>query len=180
MKNFVNFILGKQLFALLLGVVDGVLTALTLTSGKIIEGGILDYSLAFRIAAVTAVASSFIYFIAEYVQLRRELINAEKQLNIVSHGKFATTSLGKTVFVEVSVGMGISCIFGFIGALIPLSTNILFPNITGLSIAVSLTTLGLLGLVIARIIYANVFRWTIGLISVGIGLSVVGAVLHIV
>ena len=78
MNRFINFIFHKQIFALLLGIIDGILTALTLAAGRIVTEEVISLDLAFRIALATSITSSFVFFIAEYTQQRQDLVTAEK------------------------------------------------------------------------------------------------------
>jgi VIT1/CCC1 family predicted Fe2+/Mn2+ transporter len=171
---------GEAVFASLLGLVDGVLTSLTLSSGRIVLGEGVSGSLAFRIAGLTALSSAFVYFVAEYTSLRQSLIRAEKQLNITTPGKFATTALAQGVLVQASAETGIAIVCGFLGALIPLLVNVIFPGAGLVSIVVALCCLGLLGMFIARSIHASVIAWAGGLLACGVALSVIGAELRFV
>jgi predicted membrane protein (TIGR00267 family) len=180
MNRIINFIFHKQIFALLLGIIDGILTALTLAAGRIISEEMISLTLALRIAFATSLTSSFVFFIAEYTQLRQELITVEKQLNITSRGKLATTNLGKKVFKDSMISTSVTIIFGFIGALIPLLADALFPKAAWVAIIISLAALGILGIRIASSIYANKLAWALSLMTCGIILSIVGIELHIV
>jgi hypothetical protein len=102
----VGWLLGpKHRLDLVAGLCDGVLTALTLASGKLLNTNEpIDYSLALRVAAAAALTGGFILFAAHYAELRGELVEAERQLNLRSHGRFASTRLGRVVLYEAITG----------------------------------------------------------------------------
>ena len=107
-------------------------------------------------------------------------MSQQRNLNITAHGKLATTNLGKKVFKESIISTGVTIIFGFVGALIPLIVYALFPKVAWIAIIISLAALGYLGVRIATSIYANKFAWAFGLMACGILLSIAGVMLHIV
>ena len=68
------------------GLVDGILNALTLASGRLLAtdapGATAD--LAFRVGAASALTTIFVFFVAHYAELRAELARAERELNLLS------------------------------------------------------------------------------------------------
>ncbi len=64
---------------------------------------IFDFNLAIRVATAALVSGGFVFFVAKYAELRGQLIQAEKELNLTSHGKLATTTLGKKFFSPPSM-----------------------------------------------------------------------------
>jgi len=62
---------------------------------------------------VTALSGAFVFFIAEYARVRDELVHAERQLNLTSHGRFAASRLGQTVFRETLRKMVTASVCGF-------------------------------------------------------------------
>ncbi|WP_213069428.1 hypothetical protein [Methylomicrobium album] len=86
----------KHRLDLVAGWRDGILTALTLASGRLLDADTpIDAGLALRVATAAAVSGGFILFVAHYAELRSELIHAERQLNLRSHGCLAATRLGR-------------------------------------------------------------------------------------
>jgi hypothetical protein len=82
------------LFAVALGVSDGILNALTLASAKVLRGHGLDLGLGGRVGIVAFPSAVLTIFVAEYAQNRLELVRAERQLMFTRSGRLAATSLG--------------------------------------------------------------------------------------
>lgn len=180
MKLYFSSIFTNQLFSLLIGLVDGILTALTLSAGSLLKNEPVSISMSFRIAIFTALSGSFVYLIADYSEARKELIKAEKELNLTSHGEFASNNLGRAVLTQTLNEMFIISIFGFLGALIPLLANVYFHGNGWIAIVISLIALGILGGAVAKIVYGNTFRWAFCLVISGVILSIAGGILNIV
>jgi predicted membrane protein (TIGR00267 family) len=169
------------LFALVIGLVDGILTALTLAAGRVVSASApIDVSLALRISAGASLSGAFIFFTAEYARLRGDLAHAERQLMLTPRGRMAATKLGGAVFRETVTGTTISSICSFLGALLPLAMGSLIPGRSWFAIATAIFALGLLGLGLARLVYGNPFRWAVILVIAGAVLSLIGMKLHIV
>jgi predicted membrane protein (TIGR00267 family) len=167
-------------FALLIGLVDGILTALTLAAGRVVSASNpVDAALALRIPTASALSGAFVFFVAQYARMRGELVRAERQLNLTSHGRLATTRLGRTVLRETLSAMVVSVACNFLGALLPLLTGTLLPDLPWMAIAVALVALGALGIGIARAIYGNPLRWATVLVISGLLLTFIGVELHI-
>jgi VIT1/CCC1 family predicted Fe2+/Mn2+ transporter len=170
----------ERMFALLIGAVDGILTALTLAAGRVLRAeGTLEPSLAFRIPTASALSGAFVFFVAEYARQRGELVRAERQLNLTAHGRLATTRLGRTVLYDAAGGAVLAIGFNFLGALIPLLVGALVPGLSWLAVVVAIICLGALGFGIARAIYGSILWWTILLMLAGVGLTLVGMYLNI-
>ena len=171
----------ENLLPLVLGFSDGILTALTLAAGLLTGGGGgVTLSLALRIAAGALVSGAFVFFVARYSELRRELIRAERQLNLISHGRLAASHLGSAALREAALSAALSSVAAFCGALIPLIVAALLPAYRWVSILAALVTLALLGIGLARAVHGHVVSWTVGLVAGGGVLSVIGAYLKIV
>lgn len=80
-------------FAIVVGFTDGILNALTLAADHFIAEARPSVALSLRIGFGSAICGVFVFFTAEYGRLRSELLDAERQLNLVPGGTFATTSL---------------------------------------------------------------------------------------
>jgi predicted membrane protein (TIGR00267 family) len=175
------FVRPKHRLDLVAGLCDGILTALTLASGRLFNAAVpMDLSLALRVAIAAAISGGFILFVAHYAELRGELVHAERQLNLLSHGHLASTRLGRAVLREAIAGALIagSCSFG--GALLPLGVGALLPQMPECAIAVALGTLALLGGILGRVAYGNPFGWSISLLLGGLLLAYVGFRLEII
>jgi VIT1/CCC1 family predicted Fe2+/Mn2+ transporter len=170
----------ERMFALLIGVIDGILTALTLAAGRVLSAErSLDSTLAFRIPAASALSGAFVFFVAEYARQRGELVRAERQLSLTAHGRLAATRLGRATLYDSAGGAALSIVCNFLGALVPLFVGTLLPNLSWLAPVVAIAILGGLGVGIARAIYGNPIRWAIALMLAGVLLTLAGVVLHI-
>ena len=89
-----------QTFAIIIGLTDGILTALILAFGHLVAGTRPTVGLSLRIAVGSAICGVFVFFTAEYARLRGELLTAERQLNFSSHGQFVTFSARQTGPIE--------------------------------------------------------------------------------
>ncbi len=165
----------------ILGLSDGILAALTLAAGRLLEEGApLGLSLAVRLAAASFASGAFVFFVSHYGELRLSLIRAERQLNLTTHGKLAASHLGHKVLWESIRAAATSSLFCFAGALVPLLAGVFVSRPTWIPLAVALAALGLLGAGIARVIRGRTVRWVLGLLTAGVVLTAVGAVLRIV
>lgn len=164
-----------------LGLADGILTAVTLAAGELTENDpVMTLNRALRIAVGALVSGVFVFYVAQYSQLRGELVHAERQLNLLSHGRLASTRLGQSVQMEAIWTAVISSSASFVGALIPLLTGVLFPSWRWVAIASAVISLGFLGLALARVVHGSYLRWCLSLVVGGILLSAIGIELHIV
>ena len=178
MKKFLQ----KHLFPILLGLIDGILTVLTLATGKILDKPHEGFSLnlAIRVALVTSISGACMYFISEYSRQRIRLIRAEKELNFTQHGKFVTTNLGKQIRKETLQSVIISGSCSLLGAFIPMSGAVFFPGTAWVSLIIALFILALLGWGIARIVYGNAILWVTYLFLAGIVVSFIGYKLRVI
>ncbi len=168
-------------FPILLGFIDGILTALTLCTGKLLqEGSTFDFSLAIRVSIAAFITGSFVFFVAKYAELRGQLIQAEKELNLASSGKLASTALGKKTLYRSIIDALISGISGFIGAFIPLLVAIGDPYLPWITFLFSLTTLGVFGFILGKTVGKSPLIWSISLIFGGVIVIFLGIQLHIV
>jgi VIT1/CCC1 family predicted Fe2+/Mn2+ transporter len=168
-----------QAFAVVVGLTDGILTALTLAAGHLLSGERTSLGFSFRVALGSAVCGIFVFFTAEYARLRGELIHAEMQLNLPRRGRFATTQLGKQVRSEGVVSAILSSSANFLGAFFPLLMGT-SGHLSPLGALVpSLAALGMLGAALAHTVHGNYAAWIGGLIVAGLALSLLGIWLHI-
>lgn len=171
----------NNLFAVVIGLMDGILTALALAAARIISSGDpITLNLAVRISTGAAISGLFIFFVAEYTRQRAELVSAEMHLRLSSEGKLAVGALGKSAFNRAVLGAAISGVCSFFGALLPLLPAALLPHLAWLALVAALLALAILGIGLAKVASASPLRWGLGLLLVGGVLAVVGNWLHIV
>jgi|UniRef100_A0A7V6A4H4 predicted membrane protein (TIGR00267 family) len=174
-------IFAKKRLDFVAGLSDGILTALILGGGPLLHAdSSMSWSLSLRVAAAAAIAGAFIFFVAHYADLRSELIRAERQLNLLSHGRFATTQLGKAVLRESLVSAVIDSVCTFIGALIPLSASLIPHGPRWLGAAVGIGALAVLGFFLGRAAYGSPVRWAVALTLAGVLVAYIGMNLKIV
>jgi predicted membrane protein (TIGR00267 family) len=170
----------RALFPLVIGPVDGILTALTLAAGRILTPDQpIDISLALRIALAASLSGGFVFFVAEYARLRGELVHAARHLNLASTGRLATSHLGQEVLRESVLGTVIAAATGFGGALLPLILGAAFSTISWMTIAIAIAVLGLLGFAVSRAVHGNAIYWATALMVTGALLSAAGVLLHV-
>lgn len=169
---------GSQIFPLVIGVTDGILTALTLAAGRIVEQSQpLTIGLALRISGAASLSGVFVFFTAEYIRLRGELVRSERQLNLTAGGRLATTRLGRAVLIETITSAVVSSTCNFLGALIPLIAGTI---VSWLAIVVALLFLAILGVGAGRAIHGNPFVWALALVVAGGILTFAGIKFRIV
>lgn len=171
----------RQLLPVVLGLSDGVLTALTLATGSLVDPERhIAMSMAMRISASAFATGAFVFFVARYSQLRAELVVAERQLNLTSHGRLASSKLGRAVLREAIAAALLSSVSSFVGAMIPLLVAALVPSHGWAALAAALVTLALLGAGLAKVSLGSPLYWSSTLVAGGVLLSVLGAELRIV
>lgn len=181
MKNPLKLPHHRSLLAPVLGFADGILTALTLAAGGLTRSGDpISLNRVFAIATSALVSGAFVFYVAHYAQLRGELVHAERQLNLLSHGRLASTRLGYAVLKEALWAAALSSVASFFGSLIPLLTGFLLPTLRWGAVVTSMTSLGILGIALAHVVHGSYWRWCVGLVSSGALLSFIGIRLHIV
>ena len=164
---------------IVLGLVDGITNALGLATHSILHGGAGSLGLALRIAFFALATAVFAVFVARYVELRTNLLQAGKQLNLLERGALATTRLGRSARLEALADAVQASLASFSGALFPLALAVAFPALGWLPLALALLLLALLGAIIGRQLSGNPAVWAIALAAAGTVLVVGGAVLDI-
>jgi predicted membrane protein (TIGR00267 family) len=162
------------------GIVDGVLTALTLTASKMLSGaGAIDLGLAVRVSIAAGLTTVFVFFLAHYAQLRSDLIRAERQLNVLRHGRLAKTNLGRQVLIESLAGASLAAVCSVVGAFTPMFLVINTPGPPWIGYLVTIAILAGLGLALARSFNGSLIAWAVALVVIGLGLTGVGTFLRI-
>lgn len=170
-----------SLVPLALGVSDGILNALALSAGRLVDKSEnVTAALAGQIALVSLVSGAFVFFVSNYHRLRAELIRAETQLNLTLHGAFAASRLGAAVVRDALWATAIASGSSFFGALVPLLIGALLPQLRWVAVAASLASLCILGLALARSVHGAYWRWGLGLLCGGVLVFFIGVKLHIV
>jgi predicted membrane protein (TIGR00267 family) len=163
------------------GFCDGILTALTLAAGKITAAeSSTTLILGFKVGIAGAASGAFVFFVAHYTQMRGELLEAERQLNLTSHGRFASSILGKAIFIESLIKASIASAFSFLGAVLPLSINAFLPMTQWFTIVITLLILGVLGIFLALSVRGKPLIWAAGLILAGVILTIIGMEIKLV
>ena len=161
------------------GFIDGILTALTLTSGRLLKSETASLGLALRVAAATGLTTLFVFFVAHYAELRGEISHAERELNLLSHGKLAGGALGRQATREALAGSVLAGFCGLVGAFAPLVLSYLLPTPVWLGLALSIVLLGILGALLARSFYGGGALWSVILMLGGVLLTWIGMQLDI-
>lgn len=170
-----------HVFALVIGLTDGILTALTLAAAKVVSStDPITAGLALRIAAASSLSGMFVFFAAEYIHQRGGLVRAEHQLSLQSGGRLAATHLGRAVLRETLWGAALSSVCNFAGALVPLMAGALAPKRSWLAFAVGIGVLGALGVAAGRASHGRPVVWAAALMLAGGVLAAVGLKLRIV
>jgi predicted membrane protein (TIGR00267 family) len=165
---------------LIAGFIDGMLTALTLTAGKLLRhGGGLSFALAAKVGIVSACTAAFVFFVAHYAELRAELVRSERELNLLSRGRLASTHLGRQALGEASLAAVVGSLCSFLGAVIPLLFGIMLPGLPMISLGLSILVLGLLGAMLAWSTFGSPIVWAISLMAGGVAFTFVGLQLDI-
>jgi len=170
----------KYLFPVSIGLSDGIITALILASGGIIGKSSIDLYLAFKISFGSAFAGTFSYFIAQYAGLNEELHRTAVQLNLKSTDYLLKGHLGTEIFVESLIGAFIAALFGFLGALIPLSSSLIIKNNIFIPLSLSYISLAILGLFISKTTAGRAGFWISVMVIVGIIVTIAGYYLKLI
>lgn len=164
----------RLLFALALGVSDGILNALILASATVLRGVGLKVDLGGRVGVVALCSAVLTVFVAEYAQYRAELMRAERQLLFTSSGRLAATSLGKAVLRDAATVAVVAGIASFAGAALPLVVGALLPGATWVALVLSIAALGGLGVVLSVQVGGRRAVWAASLVLAGIAVTIVG------
>jgi len=167
-------------FPFLMGFVDGFLTALTLAAGRLFDKtSTADLSLAIRVAIASLVSSGFVFFVARYSELRRELMEAERELSLGHSGMLASTALGKKVRKSAIIDASISGVSSFIGAMFPLVFAAFDPFLPWLTLTFSMLILAIFGFFLGKSVGKQPLIWVAALMLGGAFVIWVGIILHL-
>lgn len=119
----------ELLFFVITGLVEGMLSALILTAGKMLDPGeSITGDLALRIGFAASFPTVVVFFAAEYARQRQELLRMAHQLNLARHKQLNDGKLGQQAWLESSVSALISGLCSFGGAIVPLVIASVIPG----------------------------------------------------
>ncbi len=168
-------------FFLITGTVEGMLTALTLVTGKMLRPGeSITGGLALRIGLAAGFPTIVVFFTAEYARQRQELLRMAHQLNMTQRHRLNESSLGRQAWLESSVYALISGLCSFGGAMVPLAIASCIPGKGWPAAAVTAGCLGGLGAGIGFTTSSCRTCWSVALMVAGGFLAALGYFLHIV
>lgn len=165
---------GRLMFAMALGVSDGILNALTLASATVVHGSGLTIGLGARVGTVALASAVLTLFVAEYAQLRMELVRAERQLMFTQSGRLAATSLGRAVIRDSALVAVLAGASSFAGAALPLVIGALLPSTRWVALIVSALALAVLGILLAHNVGGRQKVWATGLVAAGVVVTIIG------
>lgn len=110
---------------------------------------------------------------------RGELVRSERELNLTLKGRLAATRLGRAALKDTLRGALFSSISDMAGTFFPLGIGAAFHAFSWLTIAVAIATLGVLGVAAFRVANGNYVLWSVGLIAMGIALTIAGVELQV-
>lgn len=171
----------ERLFFVITGFVEGMLTALTLASGKMLgQGDALTTGLAIRIGLASGFPTAAVFFAAEYARQRGELVRMAHQLNLTRHERLVAGRLGQQALRESLIAALASGLCSFGGAAAPLLIAGEMPGSGWTAVVVAVICLGGLGAGIGYTTLSCKSCWALALIAVGGLLAWLGYVLRVV
>lgn len=180
MKVFEWLLSARTRLDLVAGIIDGILTALVLTAARLVHPeDSVSLSLALRVSAAAGLTTVFVFFVAHYADLRANLVRAERQLNVLRHGRLARGHLGREVLFEALSAAGLAACSSVAGALLPMFVAAALPRPAWLACSVTIVILGGLGVGLARSFHGSVGLWAFALMLGGALLTLAGVALRI-
>lgn len=171
----------RLLFFIVTGLAEGVLTALILAAGRMLEPShSLTAGLALRIGMAAGFPEAVVFFAAEYARQRGQLLRMERQLNLTERGRLVSSRLGRQALGEASGAAILSGVCAFAGASIPLVFASVLPGPGWLTIVIAVGCLGLLGAGIGHTTQSCKPCWSLALGVAGGVLATLGYFLHVV
>lgn len=171
----------ERMFFVITGLVEGMLTALTLASGKMLRSGeSVTADLALRIGLASGFPTAVVFFAAEYARQRGELLRMANQLNLTRRNRLAEGRLGRQAWRESWLSALISGLCSFAGASIPLLLASVATGSGWPVVAVSLICLGGLGTGIGYTTSSCKSCWAWVLTIAGAFLAGLGYVLDVI
>ncbi|ORA85598.1 hypothetical protein K3U93_00750 [Mycobacterium malmoense] len=168
------------MFAMALGVSDGILNALTLASATVLRGVGLSLGLSARVGIVAFASAVLTLFVAEYSQNRLELVRAERQLMFTRSGRLAATNLGRSVLRDSVASATVAGTSSFAGAALPLVMGTLLPRMSWIALVASAGALGCLGVLLAKHVGGRRIVWALGLVVAAVVVTIIGVQVDLV
>ena len=171
----------ERLFFVITGLVEGMLTALTLVAGKMLRPGeSITGDLALRIGLAAGFPTVVVFFAAEYARQRQELLHMAHQLNLTRRERLADGKLGRQAWRESSVSALVAGLCSFGGAVVPLAIASVIPGSGWPAIVVTVGCLGGLGAGVGYTAASCKLCWGIALMVAGGLLAALGYFLHVI
>ncbi|MCS0603696.1 hypothetical protein NX794_21115 [Streptomyces sp. LP11] len=173
-------VVARSTLPLVLGLVDGLLNALTLAAASLVGSGApVSPSLAFRVGLVALTTAAFAVFVADYADRRSYLIRASRQLNLTRRGQLATTRLGRLALARSAMATVIACTASFTGATVPLLIGSAVPSLSWIVVVLAVVALTALGAALGHLFAGSPVRWAAVLGCGGVAVTWIGVWLHI-
>ncbi|MEU6284404.1 hypothetical protein [Streptomyces sp. NPDC047028] len=164
----------------MLGLVDGLLNALTLAAASLVgEGQQVNYLLAVRVGLVALTTAAFAVFVADYAERRAYLVRASRQLNLTRRGQLATTRLGRLAAARSLLATAIACTASFTAAALPLLAGAALPGLSWMVAVMAIAALAALGAVLGHLFAGRPSLWATALGCGGVAVTCIGVWLHI-
>lgn len=180
MRRRIRGLVARSTLPLVLGLVDGLLNALTLAAGSLVGSGApVGYPLAFRVGLVALTTAAFAVFVADYADRRAYLMRASRQLNLTRRGQLATTRLGRLAMARSLLSTAIACTASFAGATLPLLVGAALPGLSWMVAVLAVAVLAGLGAALGRLFAGSPLRWAATLGGGGAVVTWIGVWLHI-
>lgn len=169
-----------QGFAISIGLVDGLITSLVITSGAIVGHSTIGFYQSLRIAFGSSFVGAISFFIAQFSKLSKDEYRIARVLKPGSSSvKIHPSLTGKNLLDSIEGGSA-SLIMGFLGASIPLFSYSMLGESAIVSLLCSYSSLGVFGIYTSKISGGKSSRWLISLILLGIIMTFLGYNLKIV
>ena len=167
------------LFAILIGLIDGIATALLLAGAQIMGQRPLGFDLILRIALAAGLGGILPLLVAEYARLRGELSHAARELNLPAPARLLRGALGRRSVWAALRSASIAACSGFIGALGCLLTSALVPNATWLTLLAANLAMFAMGWWLAHMLSGRRLMWALALALSADVMTVLGLALHV-
>ncbi|MHA4820055.1 hypothetical protein ACXZ65_37540 [Streptomyces aculeolatus] len=165
---------------LVLGLIEGLLNALTLAAASLVGSGApVTYPLAVRVGLVALTTAAFAIFVADYADRRSYLMRASRELNLTRRGQLATTRLGRLALARSLLATGIACTASFTSATLPLPAGAALPDLSWLVAVLAVAALAGLGAALGHPFAGSPVRWAATLGCGGVAVTWIGIWLHI-
>ncbi|MGE0072636.1 MAG: hypothetical protein AB7S55_06200 [Thiomonas sp.] len=110
--------LSAELFSVIIGLTDGMSTALLLAGSQVLGHRPLDAGLALRVALVSGFGGALPLLAAEYARLRQDLSHAARELNLPAPQRLLRSRLGTASAWRALRTTAVATLSGFAGALV--------------------------------------------------------------